>query len=245
MKIFQKSILLSAAVGMIAAVWSCGTDSYLPSPETARIRFFHGVSDLATASVSVDGARLGFLSTAIQDTFRYKRAYPVVTDSVYMSVPIGARNVKITAANGTTLLNESNVSVEKGKSYSVFATDTAGKVGSIILQDVIGAPKTNVAIVRVLNLIVNQPSVDVSFSSGGFTFPAVANKTGSAFTDIKIDTAAQKVNLRVLKGGTTTSMLALNAQTLVSGRAYTLVLTGIADSTGAKVVAGTWLPHAR
>jgi hypothetical protein len=118
-------------------------------------------------------------------------------------------------------------------------------VGTVVLQDVIPAQKNNTAIVRVLNLIVNQPSVDVSFSSGGFTLPAVANKTGSAFTDIKIDTAAQKINLRVLKGGTTTSMLSLSAQALVSGRAYTLVLTGIADSTGTKAVAGTWMPHAR
>jgi Domain of unknown function (DUF4397) len=250
MKIFQKSILLGAAVVIAASVWSCGTDAYLPSPEIARLKFFHGVSDLATASLNLDGVRLGFGSTAIQDTFRYKATYPKVVvnlavDSAYMSVPVGARKVKITAANGTTLLNESTVTVEKGNSYSVFATDTAGKVGTVVLQDVIPAQKYNTAIVRVLNLIVNQPSVDVSFSSGGFTLPAVANKTGSAFTDIKIDTAAQKINLRVLKGGTTTSMLSLSAQALVSGRAYTLVLTGIADSTGTKAVAGTWMPHAR
>jgi hypothetical protein len=250
MKSVQKSIILGAAVLVMAAAWSCGTDAYLPSPESARIKFFHGVSDLATASISLDGARLGFGSTAIQDTFRYKSTYPKVvvnagTDSSYMGVSVGAHNVKITAANGTTLLNESTVNVEKGNSYSVFATDTAGKVGTVVLQDVIPAQKNNTAIVRVLNLIVNQPSIDVSFSSGGFTFPAVANKASSAFTDIKIDTATQKVNLKVLKGGTQTSMLALSAQQLVSGRAYTLVLSGIADSTGTKAVAGTWIQHAR
>ncbi|MEY4933776.1 MAG: hypothetical protein RIS64_135 [Bacteroidota bacterium] len=257
MKIFQKSIIFGAAVSMIAAVWSCGEDAYLPSPETARIKFFHGVSDLANASISLDGVRLGFASTALQDTFRYKTTFPKVVlpipnaaavttvDTAYMGVSVGAHNVKITATNGTTLLNESTVTVEKGNSYSVFATDTAGKVGTVVLQDVIPAQKNNTAIVRILNLIVNQPAVDVSFSSGGFTFPAVANKVGSAFTDIKIDTAAQKVNLKVLKGGTQTGMLTLSAQQLVSGRAYTLVLTGIADSTGTKAVAGTWLAHAR
>lgn len=236
MKIVQKSILLGATITMMAALWSCGEDSYLPSPETARIRFFHAMADTAKFAVNLDGKILGFQATPRVDTFRYGAGYPTDT-SKYISIAPGARNVKITSAfSAAKLMNELNVTTEKGKSYFVFATDSLSKVGSIVLEDVYSTPKASTAHVRFVNLVPNRPQIDISLSGGTVNVNAVDYKKSSAITAITVDSNSARLNVKILKGGTQTSMLAPTLQRMSAGRSYTFVVYGYADSVGTKAI---------
>jgi Domain of unknown function (DUF4397) len=236
MKMVQKSIILGVAITMMAALWSCGEDAYLPSPETARIRFFHAMADTAKFAVTLDGKLLGFQATPKVDTFRYGSGYPSDT-SKYISIAPGSRSVKITGVfNTATALNEVSVAAEKGKSYFVFATDSLSKVGSIVLEDVYSAPKASTANVRFVNLVPNRPQIDISLSGGTVNINAIDYKKSSAITAITVDSNAARLNLKILKGGTQTSMLAPTLQRMSAGRSYTFVVYGYADSVGTKAI---------
>ncbi|MEN9611040.1 MAG: hypothetical protein RLZZ628_1854 [Bacteroidota bacterium] len=238
MKIVQKFIILSSAIGMMAGIWSCGEDAYLPSPETARIRFFHAMADTSKFAISLDDIQLGFLATPKLDTLKYGTAYPTDT-SKYVSIATGARNVKITSFfKPGTALNELNVTAEKGKSYFVFATDSLSKVGSLVLEDVYSTPKPSIANVRFVNLVPNRPQFDVSLSGGAVNINAIDYKKSSAITAVTVDSNAARLNVKILKSGTQTSMLSLTQQRMSAGRSYTFVVYGYADSVGTKAIKG-------
>jgi Domain of unknown function (DUF4397) len=238
MKMVQKSIIFGSAILMMAALWSCGEDAYLPSPDTARIRFFHAMADTAKFSVSLDNIQLGFLATPKLDTLKYGAAYPSDT-SKYVSMAPGTRNVKITSFfKPGTALNELNVTAEKGKSYFVFATDSLSKVGSVVLEDVYSTPKASTANVRFVNLVPNRSQIDVSLSGGSVNVNAIDYKKSSPITAITVDSNSARLNVKILKSGTQTSLLSLTQQRMSAGRSYTFVVYGYADSVGTKAIKG-------
>jgi phage tail sheath gpL-like len=51
-----------------------------------------------------------------------------------------------------------------------------------------------------------------------------------------MDSNAARLNVRILKSGTQTSMLAPTLQRMAAGRSYTFVVYGYADSVGTKAI---------
>lgn len=238
-------VQVMAAFCLLACVSACGLDDNLASPSVARVKFFHGVTDAPSAGValSVDGVPLNTRSTILVDTLKYLGAFPITSDSSYYSFSEGSHNVKILTFTGSTAFN-ADVTLAAGKNYTVLAADTVAKISAVVIEDVLPAPVTGQASVRVVHLSSNAPNVDV-LVSGQAAFSNIAYKGATNFAQVRVDTGTVKgtVSYQIRAAGSTTAALSGNLTGLLPGRVYTIVARGLLGKTPALGV--TTLIHGR
>lgn len=151
----------------------------------------------------------------------------------YLQVESGSRNIKVNVTGTATTVINADLTLEKDKSYSVFAVDSVSKISAVVLSDDLTAPATGKAHVRFVHLSPNAPAVDVAVaSSGAVVFGNKAFKEYTSFTPLD----AGSYNLDVRVAGTSTVALTLPTITLESGKIYTLFAKGFLGGTGAEAL---------
>ncbi len=221
MRTFQRFPLVAMVAVAALAAAGCGDDDKNPIAPTlqARVMAIHASPDAPAVDLLVDGAVAGS-----------GLAYP--SNTTYLSVPAGSRNIKVNAAGTATTVINADVSVSGGSSYSVFACDSLSVITAIVVPDNLTAPATGKAHVRFVHLSPNAPAVDVAVTSGPVLFPNQAFKAYSTFAPVDAGT----YNLEVRLAGTSTVALPLPGITLTAGKIYTVFAKGFAGGTGAQAL---------
>jgi Domain of unknown function (DUF4397) len=238
-----------AAFCLLAFAFGCGIDDNLASPSVARIKFFHGVSDAPTVGVDllVDGTPINLRTFLVagtilpDDSFKYGAGFPANTDSSYISLLEGAHNIKVNAFGTATTVASLDVTVASGKTYTAFAVDSLAKVGFLVIEDKLPAPKMGKAWVRFANLSPNAGNVDVMLKyvktvTGVLTTldssavaSGVAYKVISDFVEVK---APDSLTVEFRGAGTTKAAVTFPKSALVAGRCYTILARGIVGKSG-------------
>ena len=186
----------------------------------AKVKVIHASPDAPGVDVLVDNNKVN--SSAL--------SYP--SNTGYLQVEEGTRNLKVNAAGTSTTVINADVPFTKDKNYSVFAVDSLSKISAVVLEDNLAAPASGKAHVRFVHLSPNAPSVDVALVGGVVLFGAYEFKDASAFTPL----AQGTYNLEVRVAGTSTVALTLPATTLTAGKIYTIFAKGFLGGTGAQAL---------
>ncbi len=201
-------------------------------PTGARVKFVHAVVDGPAVNVFANDTKLN--GTAL--------TYGTVFPTEYSVIAPGAATLKVsTVASGTvaeaTILS-APFTFESEKYYSVIATGAAsGTVATpstLVLTDDLNVPDPSKNYIRVLNLVINGPAIDLGIGTGDALLTNVARNTASDYIAVDPNAATAPYSFQVRTTGTRTLVApALAFNTLNRGRKITLVVRGAVGRTGA------------
>ena len=215
-KLFYGSLLVLTSLTLIT---SCKKDE--ETKTYANVLVTHASPNAPGVDLLVDGSKQN--SAAL--------AYP--NNTGYLKVESGTRNIKVNVSGTSTSVITADLTLEKDKSYSVFAVDSVSKISAVVLADDLTAPATGKAHVRFVHLSPNAPAVDVAVAGGGaVVFGNKAFKEYTAFTPLD----AGSYNLEVRVAGTSTVALTLPTITLESGKIYTVFAKGFLGGSGSEAL---------
>jgi len=207
-----------AALAMVAV--GCSDDdnpvSNNSSPRTAQALIVHASPDAPAVDIVVDNG-----APAVEDL-----AFP--TNTGYVALTSGTRNVKINVANTPTTVINSDLTLVPGTNYSVFAVNTVSSIELLVLVDDLTAPAAGKAHVRFVHLSPDAPAVDVAVTGGPVLFGNVSFKGYQGFAPVNAGT----YNLEVRLAGTSTVVLPLPGIALQDGKIYTVFAKGLVAGTG-------------
>jgi len=222
----KKTHFLTLLAGLAAlTLTACSDDEENPigSNPTSSVMIVHASPDAPAVDVLVDN------SPALSGL-----SFP--TNTGYVNLPSGQRNVKVNATNTTTTVINENLVLDANKTYTVFAVDSVNKIDVVVLEDNLAAPASGKAHVRFVHLSPNAPAVDVAVTGGPVLFPNVSFKGSIDFTPVD----AGSYNLEVRVANTGTVVLPLPNITLQNGKIYTVFAKGFvngAPALGAEIIA--------
>lgn len=213
--------LAALAVLLTAATTGCSDNNSNPvSPTpTARVMAVHASPDAPAVDLLVDGSVVGS-----------GLAYP--SNTGYLTVGAGARNVKVNVAGTSTTVIDANVTVANGLNYSVFACDSVAVIGAVVLVDDLTPPASGKSHVRFVHLSPDAPAVDIAVQGGPVVFPNIAFQGSTAFAPVDAGT----YNLEVRLAGTGTVVLSVPGVALQAGKIYTVFARGFAGGSGAQAL---------
>jgi hypothetical protein len=259
---FKYIVSAALSLSLMVFIAACGKDD-AAVPTSARLRFFNAVADAPTAGLDVliDGSIINLRTyltggTALADSsFKYGAGFPGATDSSYLYLTEGSHNVKINSPVGSTTTSlTQDVVVAANKTYTAFVIDSLAKMGLLVIQDILPAPKNGKAYVRVAQLSPNAPSIDaivkyVKTVSGVLTTldstsiaKGIAYKGVSDFVEVK---APDSLTLEFRTAGTLTSAVTFPKSALVAGRCYTIVARGFVGKASPLNLGTTSIIHGR
>jgi hypothetical protein len=216
---FKFSILASVLMSSAVLFTSCKKEEDVH--EHANVMVVHASPDAPGVDLLVDDVKL---NTA---------ALNFPSNTGYLELEAGTRNLKVNVAGTTTTVINADVPFTKDMSYSVFAVDSVSVISAIVLTDDLTAPAAGKAHVRFVHLSPDAPAVDVAVaSSGDVVFGNKAFKEYTAFTPL--DAGAYNLDVRV--AGTTTVALVLPTITLEAGKIYTVFAKGFLGGSGAQAL---------
>jgi hypothetical protein len=185
----------------------------------ARVLVTHASPDAPGVDLLIDNSKVN--SAAL--------TFP--SNTGYLDVEAGIRNIKVNAAGTTTSVINADITFEKDKNYSIFAVDALAKISAVALEDDLTAPAAGKAHVRFVHLSPDAPAVDIAVaSSGAVVFGNRKFKEATGFAPLDAGT----YNLDVRVAGTTTVALVLPAINLEAGKIYTVFAKGFLAGTGAQ-----------
>ena len=216
---FKFSILASVLMSSAVLFTSCKKEEDVH--EHANVMVVHASPDAPGVDLLVDDVKL---NTA---------ALNFPSNTGYLELEAGTRNLKVNVAGTTTTVINADVPFTKDMSYSVFAVDSVSVISAIVLTDDLTSPAAGKAHVRFVHLSPDAPAVDVAVaSSGDVVFGNKAFKEYTAFTPL--DAGAYNLDVRV--AGTTTVALVLPTITLEAGKIYTVFAKGFLGGSGAQAL---------
>lgn len=260
-KLLFSSLILTAA---IVFATSCGQEDLASPAAEARVKIFHAVADAPATGVDIliddqvvdlnktVTATVGGLtgSVPVRDTMFYGRQFPA--DSTYIGLVPGEHNFKLTAyGTKSPVVLETKASVETGKSYTIFVTDTLSKVIPVVIKDELPLPVHKKSGFRFIHMSPDAPAVDVYRIRGTDTvslFTNITYKSATMFTQVDTSvgtTGTFKTDYVVRQAGTTKVLRAFTAAVLANGRIYSLVLRGFVGRTGTQAINATLMTNAR
>jgi hypothetical protein len=219
-----RSLIPAFAVLATLAVSGCSDDDsnnnpVAPTP-TGRVMAVHASPDAPAVDLVVDGAAVaGGL------------AFP--SNTGYLSVPAGTRNIKVQVAGTTTTVIDANVDVSAGADYSVFANGPVASIGALVVADDLTPPAAGKAHVRFVHLSPDAPAVDVAVTGGPVLFADREFREYTAFAPVDAGT----YDLEVRLAGTSTAVLPLPGISLQAGKIYTVFAKGFVAGTGSQALA--------
>jgi hypothetical protein len=154
--------------------------------------------------------------------FAKKLSYP--NASPYTSLKEGDCTVSFRAVGGSDVLLETDVNVQAGQFYSVFACDQVANLTALVVQDVFPDLDQNDALVRVAHLSPDAPAVDV-FLNDVQVATSAEFKDVTDFQQIEDDTYTLQVKL----AGTSDVVLEIEDLNLRPRVAYTLWVRGFVN----------------
>lgn len=178
----------------------------------AKLRVMHASPDAPNVDVLLDGA------VVLPNV-----PYPANSD--FLSVPSGARNVKVNAAGTSTTVIDVTPTLAAGKAYTAYATGFLATIGATLVEDDLTAPTGNNAKIRVIHGSPDAPNVDV-LANNAAVLTNVPFKAASAYLTVPAGAYNFKVNVT----GTATTATQADV-TLAAGRVYTAIAIGSVATT--------------
>ena len=217
----NSSKLLFLGLALLASFTSCDKDEVVvPPADLSNVLVVHASPNAPGVDLLVDDQKVN--SSAL--------VYP--TNTGYLSVNAGTRNVKVNVAGTSTTVINANLPFLKDGNYSLFAVDSVSKISAILLSDDLTAPASGKAHVRFVHLSPDAPAVDVAVTGGGVVFNNISFKNGTSFTPLDAGT----YNLEVRVAGTSTVALPLPGIALSAGKIYTVFAKGFLGGSGAQAL---------
>ncbi len=208
MKIFKLISLFFFVLATALFMNSCSDDD----PGFAKVKVINACPDAPAVDILIDGIK--------QNPSGIK--FPEFTN--YINVDPGSRNLKVSAEGSGTPVIDGNVSLEKGKSYSVFTVNVFTKVEPLILLDDLAKPSPGKSRFRFVHVSPDAPPLDVSIK-GGPTYPGITFKSATGFS--LIDSGTYLVEVRI--AGTTPVVASLPGVNLTEGKNYTVFIKGFVN----------------
>lgn len=195
------------------------------SPGSPIINFYMDNIKM-TGTYTVSGTEAGIAYAALYPSLGYSQ-------SKRGSGKISTKIAGVSTIDPGLVTFEGSVNLEAGKYYSAFTVDQYDAVNKkqnlLVIEDKNPAVDTSKVFLRVINFQVNRPKADVFLSTGEKLFSGVEYKKETEFVSIP---NPGKESTYVLKDTGTGAVIPLTLKlTLTKGRAYTLVLRGIAGTT--------------
>jgi hypothetical protein len=227
----KHNILLPLLIATTAlAVSACSDDDdnpVAPSATNSRVMIVHASPDAPGVDILVDDVK------ALSNL-----TFP--TNTGYVQVPTGSRNVKVNVVNTSTTVIEADLNLGANVNYSVFAIDSVSSIEPLVLVDDLSAPAAGKAHVRFIHLSPDAPPVDIAVTGGPVVFPDVQFREVMGFSPLDAGT----YNLEVRLAGTSTVVLPLPGIQLQNGNIYTVFAKGfvtdnpavVGDELGAEII---------
>ena len=220
---------LAAVLPLGLALASCGDDEPEPTPvvpDQGRVMMVH-----AAANANVG---LKFL---VDDAEKAQLNYG--QNSAYQNVQTGSRVFKVNVATSGTNTATVTSTIEKDKSYSLyaFAPGAGSVVNGLLVTDDLAAPAANMAKIRVVHLAQSAPSpvklTQVNAVGSTDLITNVAFGTASTYLSINAGT----YNLAIAAGNPSITILNVGdgsgsgagSRNYVAGKIYTVLVRGIAN----------------
>ena len=218
--------LSTLALAFCLVLSSCSKDESTPS--TSKAIIVHASPNAPDVDLLVDNNK------------QNSAAVPYLTNTGYLTLNAGSRNIKVNAAGSSTSVINANLNFDANANYTIFAIDSVSKISAIQLRDTLTAPATGKSHVRFVHLSPNAPAVDIAVRGGSVVFGNRTFKQFSAFTPLD----AGDYNLDVRVAGTTTVALALPAIALQAGKIYTIYARGfLGVSSGNQALGASIITH--
>ncbi|WP_233555627.1 DUF4397 domain-containing protein [Pontibacter oryzae] len=206
----MKIALLAVLPTMFLA--SCDDDDDIDlRVDEANVMVVHASPDAPAVDLYVDDAKVN--SAALN--------YP--NNTGYLEVDAGERNFKVTAAGAglSSPVIDADVTLEKDRSYTVFAADMLSSITPVVLEDDLTIPASGKAHIRVVHLSPDAPNVDVVVQNGPELFSDLEFKEATAFTPVDAGT----YTIEVQPVGTDVAAITATL-TLEAGKIYTVFAKG-------------------
>jgi hypothetical protein len=210
----KKQTLAVALLSTLAITTACGDDKdpVAPTP-TAQLRVVHASADAPNVDVLVDGA-------AALTNVAFKGV------SNYLSVPAGARNLKVRAAGTSTVVIDQSATLTAGRSYTVLATGPVASIAPLVLEDDLTSPTAGNVKVRLVHASPSAGNVDIyvtapdaSIADATPTLSNVAFRAASPYLEVPAGT----YRVRVTPAGSKTVAIDVNDVALAAGQIRTAV----------------------
>lgn len=219
----KKTLYASLMLASLSLIIGCKDDEKsnpaAPMAANAYVTIVHASPNAPGVDILVDNA-----------VAKANLGFP--TNTGYVPVPSGTRNVKVNVTGTSTTVIQANLSLSENGYYTVFAIDSVSKISPLVIADTLTAPAAGNAHVRFVHLSPNAPAVDVAVTGGSILFGNKAFKAYTSFTPVPATT----YNLEVRLAGTTTVVLPLPGITLQAGKIYTVFARGFVGGTGAQAL---------
>lgn len=201
-------------------VASCGATLLLltscsKTTDKSSVMFIHASPDAPNVDFLIDGTKTALVNVAYG------------SPSTYSTVDAGKRNFKVNATGQTTSVITNDQTLEKDKSYSIFACGKLSAITAVVATDDLTAPAAGKAHVRFAHLSPDAPAVDI-YVKGTTTklFSNASFKSVSNFLPVD----AKTYELEVKLAGTTTTVLTTSAIKFETGKIYTAYAKGLVAS---------------
>lgn len=230
-------LVLAAAIAALFVFNSANAQS----PGNGRVRVMHASPDAPAVDIFVDGQKAVTALTFPKDTG-------------YVSLPAGARNVKVfvspSTGTGVAAL-EATLTVVAGKDYTVLAVGQLSNstLALLPLEDNNASPAEGKAHIRLIHASPDAPAVNVAVAGTQTNvFANVAFKGVGTYTPVAA--ASYDLNVNVASSGQTVKTVA--GLRLGNKGVYTAVAVGLAGNNTLQVIplvdvapsaAGPQAPH--
>ena len=260
MKINIKNFIV-ALVACCAVIWTaCGDkatfDNAVISPDGARVKFFHTISNQATGTAAASQPVVVFANdvkwSAVlnsiangPDSIAYGGFFPI---NDYAVIPGGAVNFKLKlpkSANPDTTILAASLNLSAGKYYTVIAADTFPTAKFLTFEDDRSVNKNLLkSYYRIINVVSGSPAAgyDIYLKRQSATGAIATVKFGEASPYLEIDPNTSSINdsLFVRPQGSTANYAVFNltTTTFTANRIRNIVIRGNAAVGGTRGVRG-------
>jgi len=212
-----RNVVLMATLLVVLFASCKKNEAVIPVPvEEASIIIKHASPDAPNVDLFVDGARINTSSISFN------------TNTGYVKIKAGARNIKVNAAGSTSSVINANVTLVKDKNYSLYAANKLSAIEPVLVEDNLTVPAAGKAHIRFVHLSPDAPSVNiVSGTATTNLFSAVTFKSSTAFTPVDATATGTAFTFNI-RNATTSANVASVPATLVAGKIYTIVIRGFA-----------------
>lgn len=219
--VYLSSLLIIAGTSLFMTACNKKEVITTPTKTYAKVMVAHASPNAPAVDLLIDNTKIN--TTGL--------AFP--SNTGYLTVEAGKRNIKVTASGTMTSVIAADLDFTKDKNYSIFAVDSLSKISALVLTDDLTAPAAGKAHVRFVHLSPNAPAVDVAVaSSGAVVFGNKKFKESTNYTPLD----AGDYNLDVRVAGTSTVALVLPKITLEAGKIYTVFAKGFLGGTGVQAL---------
>jgi len=221
----MRNIFLPLSVLSVALFFSaCNKDNSSPA-NTANVMFVNACNGSTNIEVKVNGSVVSAASNLAY--FSYS-GYQSVTSGTGVAV-----NFYLTAL-GTPLVSGSP-SFTTGSNYSVFAGGIVTSPTFVMASDDLSAPTSGYSKVRFINL--SSDTLNESFYIAGLKLDSnVTMGTCTLFFEVAANTSAAVLIQDPLQP---TKLAQIASQAFVSGKIYTIMLSGTSTGTGTAILTPT------